>query len=121
MNMKATEFLNDLAGISPAIMQARDETIAYWAPDEPPITVAFAEVGHALVDEIAILDNSAREAAFLMIEEGISSEDEQLSTAVATGLIEAMVGHAAKRGSYSEILALLGSNSRLHAKAWHEG
>lgn len=119
MNTKATKFLNDFAGISPAISRARDETIDYWAPDEPPITVAFAEVGHALVEEIDVLDNSALEAAFLMIETAISCENEQLSTAVATGLIEGMVGRATQRGNYSKILTMLRPNSWSHAQVWH--
>lgn len=94
MDNKATELLDRLSRLSPFIAEARNETIDYWSPDEPPITVAFAEIGHAIVDKIDELDSDAQQAAFQMIEEGISSDDEQLSTAVATGLIEGIVGHA---------------------------
>lgn len=121
MNTKASEFLDRLARISPLIEEARSETIEYWSPDEPPMTVAFAEIGHAIVDKIDALDSDAQQAAFQMIEEGISSDDEQLSTAVATGLIEAIVGRSADRGSFPEFLAKLGQNSRFHAVAWHGG
>ena len=56
---KASEFLNNFAGIFPAIAQARDETTEYWAPEEPPITVAFAEIGHAFFNEIAVLEHNS--------------------------------------------------------------
>jgi hypothetical protein len=121
MDNKATELLDRLSRLSPFIAEARNETIDYWSPDEPPITVAFAEIGHAIVDKIDELDSDAQQAAFQMIEEGISSDDEQLSTAVATGLIEGIVGHASKLGSFQELLAKLGQNSRSHAIAWHGG
>lgn len=119
MKQNAVDFLNRLVCISAAITQKRDETIAYWAPDEPPITIAFSEIGQALVDEIAFLDNVTLQEAFSMIEDGVVSEDEELSTAVATGLIEGMVGFAAEKGAYHQLLTLLRPNSRSHAQAWY--
>jgi len=121
MNIETLAFLDGLSRISPVIAEARDATIDYWSPDEPPITIAFAEIGHAIVDEIDAFDSAAQQAMFQMIEVGISSDDEQLSTAVATGLIEGMVGRANRRGNFPEFLAKLGPNSRSHAVAWDGG
>jgi len=121
MNIETLAFLDGLARISPVIAQARSETVAYWSPDAPPITTAFAEIGRAIVDNIDAFDSAAQQATFQLIEAGMSSDDEQLSTAVATGQIEGLVGRANRRGNFPDFLARLGPNSRSHALAWHGG
>ena len=118
MSESTQRFLTEITTLSRGLAEAHQETIEYWAPDLPPVTVAYAEIGHKLVDEFEEIDTRTRTAVFHLIEEGMEREDEELGTAVATGLIEGMAGRAARRGNWDNVRAELGPLSRSHADAW---
>jgi len=94
------------------------ETIEYWAPELPPITIAYAEIGTKLVDIFDALDPNTRRSIFALVETGMQSDDEAVGTAVATGLIEALVGHASRLGRWEHVGEELGPLSKSHADVW---
>ena len=122
MNSICTDFLDQLSNIWPAVNEARDETTAYWHPDEPPLTTAFSEVGRKIMLEFTNLNRELRSSIFALIEEGMASADDELGIAVATGLIEGLIGTAARADvSLEDLLFELGPLSKVHAEAWIDG
>jgi hypothetical protein len=68
------------------------------------------------------MDSRTSDSIFHLIENGMESSDEELGTAVATGLIEGMVGYACGSGSsegrWDEVRSRLRRLSRSHADEW---
>ena len=121
MNAYCVSFLDRMACLWLGVAKARKETERYWTPEEPPLTEAFSEVGHRIVDDMALFDSDTKRSIMELIEEGMESLDEPLGTAVATGLIEGMIGRAAHvDGKLNELLSDFGPLSRAHATAWIE-
>lgn len=118
MTKKIWAFLEQIAHASPSLEEAYREIRADWAPESPPITVAFGTVGGKLADAFDALDLPARTRVFDLIEEGMEADDEALSTAIATGLVEAFAAGAVRRGSWNNIKGELRTLSRSHAEAW---
>lgn len=118
MNSNVDRFLATIKKLSHELTAAHEKTVEYWLPDHPPITIAFSEIGCCLADDFEKIEKVARERIFLLIEDGVASDDEELGTAVATGLIEGMVVRAITRGNWDSIAMELGPLSKSHAEAW---
>lgn len=118
--MKETcrEFLQALVNGSDVLQRTLHEAIAYWHPGDPPTTVLFAELGRAVVEEFDREDLNSRKKQFCLIEDAMKSDDAELRSAVAAGLIEAMIGRAVRNGVWERVCAELGSYSRRYAEAW---
>lgn len=121
MNEYCRNFMLKVCNLAAPLAETHRETIDEWSPGDPPTTIAFADIGQRVVDDIEMLSPSAEKALFQLIEEGMMSSDEELGRAVATGLIEAMVGRAASLGTWDKIRARLGKLSRDHADRWYSG
>ncbi|QPF85087.1 hypothetical protein IC762_01765 [Bradyrhizobium genosp. L] len=118
MSETAERFLSEVVEFSPSLAEVYRETIKYWAPDLPPITVAYAEIGRKFADIFEELDPNTRASIFALVEAGMQSDDEAIGTAVATGLIEALVGRAWRTGRWEHVREELGPLSKSHADAW---
>lgn len=119
MQEKCQEFITTLVNQSEELKAAYIETIKYWEPDEPPITTLFAALGRRIVEEFDKIDSVTNQRTFQLVESAMASGDCNLETAVATGLIEAVVGKAyLKEGMWQQISPMLGELSRSHAEAW---
>ncbi|MDP1966316.1 MAG: hypothetical protein Q8K93_29450 [Reyranella sp.] len=121
MNENCRNFVLKLCNLAAPLAETHRETIDEWSPGEPPTTIVFADIGQRVVDDIEVLDPVVEKALFLLIEEGMMNSDEELGRSVATGLIEAMVGRAASRGTWDNVRARLGKLSRAHADWWYSG
>ncbi|MFA5490909.1 MAG: hypothetical protein WC284_17145 [Candidimonas sp.] len=119
MNNVSRKFIDRLVAVSPTLSSAFNETVEYWEPETPPVTIAFAELGQSVFENFETLGPARIQEIMAMIEEGIASDDDELSTAVATGFIEAVVGQASKvEGDLERVLPTFGRLSRSHAEAW---
>lgn len=119
MDRATRNFVDRLVALSPVCKAAYDEAIAYWSPDQPPVTTLLSDIGTAIVDHVDQMPDQTAREIFATTEVAMTSGDTQLETMVATGLIEGMVGRAAR--SDDGIAALrgrLGAESRAHADAW---
>jgi len=115
------DFLLSLASKSPVLNETLDRCFLRWRPEEPPITVAFGELGHAVGEHFHDLPIETQQKIFAQIEEGMVSSDEGLATAVATGLIEALVTESDRRTElWSQFEKLLGPESLKHAVCWRD-
>ena len=119
MNLSPLDYLRSLVADVPALNAALNRSLQSWGTETPPNTVIFAEVGDAIASNLAALPIDVRRKVFSAIEEGMVSQDAALSTAMATGLVEALVANAdTKPDLWKEFENLLGAASIKHAVAW---
>jgi hypothetical protein len=118
MGVLVDSFVREITACSPGLSTAHQAIIDYWAPDNPPTTVALSELGDRIVDDFNLVDRATNEAIFRMIEEALAKGNIELSTAVATGMIEGIVGRAIRNGLWDEVQPLFGKLSASHAAAW---
>jgi hypothetical protein len=118
MNELVASFAHEIAGLSPGLSVEYRETMRYWAPDDPPPTIVMGDLGNRIVDDFNLVDRATNEAVFNAIEDALAMGDTELFTAVATGMIEAIVGRAIRIGIWDEVLPMFGKLSRSHAIAW---
>ena len=118
--MKGCEdFVRLLAAASCGVQAAYQEALDEWQPEAPPVTTLFAALGDRIAEDFGSAGFDANRRLFSLIEQAMESRDQGLVTAVATGLIEALVARAVQSaGLWNEMAPLLGPRSRHHAEAW---
>ncbi len=113
------DFVGLLATASGGVQTAYQKVIAEWQPEEPPVTTLFAALGERIAEDFSSAGVDTNRRMFSLIEQAMGSSDQRLVTAVATGLIEALVTRAVRsEGLWDKIGPLLGPRSRHHAAAW---
>lgn len=118
MNKDYKLFLSKLCRTSSDLERAYNSTIEYWEGERPPITSLFSALGREISMRYGEMSEHQREVVFTLVEDAMS-DDGDLGEAVATGLIEAVIGHAATTNDlWSKIRPRLGILSRKHADAW---
>lgn len=116
---RCEEFAGLLAAASGGVKAAHQEVLDDWRPEEPPVTTVFAALGYRIAEEFDSADGDTNRRIFSLIEEAMESDDQSLATAVATGLIEALVTRAVQNESlWKRMAPLLGPLSLHHAEAW---
>lgn len=119
MEATCVQFIKKLMKTSNFLQSIGQETFEYWEPDPPPVTILFAAVGKELARRFDSMENESKEIAFEFIEEGMNSNDNALTTAVATGIIEALISESSRHeGLWPRIELQLGSISKRHAEGW---
>lgn len=119
MKDSCKEFIETLLEYSGGMQEIYRKTVDYWSPDEPPVTTLFAAIGDQIVEYFWATGNDVKHEVFQLIEGAMNSDDDQLVTAVATGLIEAMVSIASQQEQLlQQVLPMFGMRSRNHADAW---
>ena len=113
------EFIDKLISCSIALQAKHKEILREWTPDAPPITTLFAALGAQIARDFCNGNRQNIRRISLLIEQAMESDDAQLVTAVATGLIEALVTKANKAdGCWQDLVSQLGPRSRHHAQSW---
>ncbi|MBK0097470.1 hypothetical protein IBT49_15910 [Erwinia sp. S63] len=91
----------------------------FWNPENPPALLLFSAIGRSIGFHIDELNENEKCILFNSIEDGIVSKDQTVSTAVATGLIEALVGAIGEDDNkWKRIFIFLGPETKKHALAW---
>lgn len=116
MQRSIAMLIDELAGLSPALRAARDDTARSTAPEEASSALLMLALGHRLAEEIESFDAAKRGAILDAIERWLADDDAELSAA-AGALIEAMVGRAVDRGTWPALRAMLRDRSAAHALA----
>ena len=111
--MKEIEsFVSKLLTNVPELSETYEETIKYWEKN-PPILLLLADLGRELARLKDINENSLKSILDL-VELEILSENEKISTAFATGFLEAFYFEVERQLRQDKIYQLLGENSKNH-------
>jgi hypothetical protein len=118
-----TKLINDYVGVftqrSEHIKNAVNRCVEYWLPEQAPLILLFSAIGKVLAKQLATLSDDEKTVLFQHIEDGMRSNEHELATAVATGLVESLV--TASDGNdelWGNIEKYLGRESNKHAVAW---
>ncbi|MCO7246026.1 hypothetical protein [Halomonas sp. Mc5H-6] len=119
MGRKYREFLTELFAIDSSLKVVSDNVYEDWAPVSPPLTILFATIGVKFAEEYEERSLEINQKILRLVEEGVVSEDEELGTAVATGMVEAMVNNFLLDGiQWEKCKKQLGEQTLKHAEAW---
>jgi len=119
MDAHSQKFVNSLTALSGRLQVVYREITNEWQPDEPPITTLFAALGDQIAEDFDSTRMDINRQIFFLIENSMESGNMPLVTAVATGLIEAMVVRAVQdKYLWNRISPLLGVLTLHHANAW---
>jgi hypothetical protein len=119
MHVNCQKFVNQISTLSAGMQISIRKSVEYFAPNEPPVTTLFEALGDRIAEDFDSASAHVNQQIFLLIEDAMRSGDSHLVTAVATGLIEAIVTQAVRNdGLWARISPLLGEQSLSHANAW---
>ncbi|EPO3623564.1 hypothetical protein ACT90E_000904 [Salmonella enterica] len=119
MDKIIADYVDKFSSFSDSISETIGSVNEYWIPDESPLIMLFSQIGKSLVAIFSELDCVKNELLFKYIEDGMASDNDELATAIATGLVEAIVTSTdANQHLWGEIEGLLGVKSKEHALAW---
>ncbi|CCQ39737.1 hypothetical protein ACMVCI_004673 [Yersinia enterocolitica] len=119
MNKYIDDYLSVFSQTSEYIKSEVNKCIEYWLPDSPPTILLFSLVGKALVNQLGSLSKLEKTTLFQHIETGMKSDNDELATAVATGLVESLITASDENESvWQEIESYLHVESKKHALAW---
>ncbi|UJB19124.1 MULTISPECIES: DUF7674 family protein [Lysobacter] len=117
--MECGHFLSLLVATSDGVQAIYQEVVDDWLPEDPPVTTLFAALGDRIAEEFTDGGADSNLHIFALIEQAMENGDEKLATAVATGLIEAMVARAVQsENQWKQMAPLLGPRSLHHAESW---
>jgi len=111
-----SEAIHRLRAIDPALDAVWNEAIAYWSPEEPPITLCFGDVARATMVLLKAHDPAA-DRVFELMETLHRNGDHEVREAVATGFVEALQGMPPDEMDASWV-DKLGPNLRHVAEGW---
>lgn len=119
MNSLLLVYLRGLVTGVPVLNETLEHCLQDWGTEAPPATVVFGKIGDAIAENLAVIPDDVRQKIFAGIEGAMVSQDSALKTAMATGLVEALVAGADKKaGLWTELETLLGPASMRHAATW---
>ncbi|MEI2265675.1 hypothetical protein [Erwinia sp. CGal63] len=119
MDVYINDYINFFTLRSEEIKKTVGRAIEYWAPEPVPTILLFSQIGKNIAGQLFLLSETEKLFLFQHIESGICSENEQLATAVATGLIESLVTASDENEElWKKIVGCLQPVSKKHALAW---
>ncbi|AZP14076.1 DUF7674 family protein [Undibacterium parvum] len=119
MEASCVQFIEKLMNTSNFLQGIALETLEYWEPDLPPVTILFAAIGKELTRRFDSMGNESIVIVFELIEDAMNANDNVLKSAVATGIIEAIISESSRNDElWSRIESQLGSTSKHHAEGW---
>lgn len=115
----ATDVISALTQIM-ALREANDAIIRDWG-ENIPITLLFSMLGKAIAENIENLSHDERVYVFGVLERGIKDSDSVVSTAVATGLLEALEEKTFNDNNLSKIIeTYMGTECISYLSEWRK-
>lgn len=113
------DYCEQFKNVNNSLDLAIEEMMCFWSPDPPPLLIYLANIGRWILDNFNTLNNKEKLYFFKIIEDGISSSDVDLSNAIATGLVEAIVNRVNNENFWLEISPYFQSETQNYAKEWY--
>ena len=113
--------VSNLLRILPLLAAPIDAEATWWSPDTVPDTIRYGTIGKSIVH--ALNEGADRErvaAAFVVIEHFYVNSNEEEQTAIATGLLEAVVSTSERLECVNVIAPMLGESCREYVRGWNE-
>ena len=112
--MKTVEkFIDEILILLPQLSSFVEETKAYWSPKKPPITLFMSDLAREIID-LDLIDKLKVEL-FSIVELGVSSGQDDLSCALATGFLETYYSTLDMKGMINaRFWEILGEESKKH-------
>ncbi|GAB2884394.1 hypothetical protein [Nocardioides pacificus] len=115
------EFVRALYRAAPVLPDALRVDDEDPEPDHELAIVWLGYLGHTLARVLPSLEEAERARAFELVEHYLARADDELSTGIATGLLEALANAVSgARLSGSTLASVLGSESRAYIDAWDQ-
>lgn len=119
METSNVQFIEKLLQKSEYLKEITEKIVEYWSPDPVPTIILFSEIGREFAQRFETLTSEEIEQISHLVEEGMSSGDDVLKTAIATGMVEAIFSEAYKHEGLSQKIGLhLGNVSKRYVDAW---
>lgn len=119
MDNKTIEFISIVTGQYEFLKNDVTKCVEYWMPEVPAPILLFSVVGKSIVNHLNFFNENEKLSIFQHIELGMTSDNEELAIAVATGLVESLVTASdANELVWKEIEYYLHVESKKHALAW---
>lgn len=111
------DFISDVTRIE-LLKQVKNEAIEEWGSDIPK-SLIFSKLGKGISDNFDNFLSSDRDHIFNIIEQGMRSENDNLKTLIATGLLESLYLRASRNVMLGErVHEMLGEKSRQYLLDW---
>ena len=108
-----------LTGLHKALKIKFDEEIEYWKPDPLLSTVMTGSFGEVLVEQESEFTDEEYRSVFSAVENLLLNYNEEVGTAVATGLLEALIQLSDQRNP-ARFVYFLGEEAKKYCIAWDE-
>lgn len=111
------DFISDVTRIE-LLKQVKNEAIEEWGSDIPK-SLIFSKLGKGISDNFDNFLSRDRDHIFNIIEQGMRSENDNLKTLIATGLLESLYLRASRNVMLGErVHEMLGEKSRQYLLDW---
>ena len=113
--------VNALINTSGFLRVAHEQLIEEWSPDAPPLTIVFSSLGRSLCCHSSTSSDKALMEICTVIEELMNRGDDTVKDAVATGMLEGMLGESS--AGMCDMLTLapfLGAQTKAYCRSWDE-
>lgn len=111
------DFISDVTRIE-LLKQVKNEAIEEWGSDIPK-SLIFSKLGKGTSDNFDNFLSIDRDHIFNIIEQGMRSENDNLKTLIATGLLESLYLRASRNVMLGErVHEMLGEKSRQYLLDW---
>ncbi|QQS05672.1 MAG: hypothetical protein IPK50_02000 [Fibrobacterota bacterium] len=118
-SLNLPELIERFQTLSQRFQKVFAEETANWDPEPVPDFMLVSAFGRTIGEDIGSFDESERLNIFLLIEAGVSSDDARVSTAITTGLVEAMISSSVQfPGRWDVVKSYMGTESVIYAEAW---
>lgn len=118
MENRITIFIREFSRVSDRINERALQEVDFWLPSSPPAIPILGAIGQEISENFGDFSEIQKRELLSLIEQYLVLEDEDISSAIATGLIEGLLHKAEDEDKLSEVLLFLGPESRKYAEAW---
>jgi hypothetical protein len=117
MDQHTLKTIENFAEMTPFMKLAFKKVVDEWAPEFPPLTILFSELGTSFIGTFELTENQKNKEVLDAVEAMLKGNDENLDIGASTGFLEAI---AVKDSFTKAVKAMLGEESRSFLKSWNK-